>query len=522
MSTTTTEGTAALAGNPLLEEVFAVKTPDPCILVIFGATGDLTARKLIPALFNLSHEGQLPAHFACVGFARREKSHEQFRAEMRTAIDQFSRTPVTDQRFWDSFANQLFYHTSEFHEDAGYEALGKFLKQLDVQFGTKGNRLYYLSTPSGFFPVIIEKLKKHDLIYPVNNAEDRWSRVIIEKPFGHDLDSAIELQKEVSQFLDESQTYRIDHWLGKETVQNLLIFRFTNPIFESMWNNHFIDHVQITVGEDIGVGSRGSLWEESGMLRDIVQNHMMQLLSLIGMEPPANLSASSIHDEKVKVIQSIRPFSEGDLIHNVVRGQYGPGFVNGEAVKGYRQEDRVSPTSNVETYTAFKLWIDNWRWSGVPFYLRAGKRMPKKVTEIAITFKPAPGTLYQMHSHICPANVLALRIQPNEGISLKMNCKIPGQEGLMQPVKMDFHYNAYFGATQQEAYERLICDCMSGDATLFARNDEVISSWKIFTPVLDWWKQSKASDFPNYASGSWGPPEADALMHADDRTWRVL
>ncbi len=508
--------------NPLMEEVFASKTPEPCILVIFGATGDLTARKLVPALFNLSHEGQLPAHFACVGFARRQASSEQFRKEMRKAIDQFSRTPVSDQRLWDAFANQLFYHCSEFHNDAGYEALERFLKELDVQFGTKGNRVYYLSTPAGFFPVIIEKLKKNQLIYAIDDPQKRWSRVIIEKPFGHDLGSAIALQEEVSQYLDESQTYRIDHWLGKETVQNLLIFRFTNPIFESMWNNHFIDHVQITVGEEIGVGSRGPLWEESGMLRDIVQNHMMQLLALIGMEPPANLSASSIHDEKVKVLHSIRPFSETDLLRNAVRGQYGPGFVNGEAVKGYRLEDRVSPTSNIETYTAFKLWIDNWRWAGVPFYLRAGKRLPKKVTEIAITFKPAPGTLYQANSGICPANVLALRIQPNEGISLKTNCKIPGHEGLMQPVKMEFHYNAYFGATQQEAYERLICDCMAGDATLFARNDEVLSSWKIFTPVLNWWANNAPQDFPNYASGSWGPIEADTLMRADGHTWRVL
>ncbi len=511
-----------VSDNPLVEEIFSPQTPDPCILVIFGATGDLTARRLVPALFNLSHEGQLPAHFACVGFARREKTNDEFRAEMRKAVDQFSRNPVTDQRFWDAFAKQLFYHTSEFHDDDGYASLEAFLKQLDVQFGTKGNRVYYLSTPAGYFPVIVERLKKNKLIYPLTDPENRWSRVIIEKPFGHDLDSAIALQKEVSQYLDESQTYRIDHWLGKETVQNLLVFRFTNPIFESMWNNHFIDHVQITVGEEIGVGSRGPLWEDSGMLRDIVQNHMMQLLTLIGMEPPANLEAVSIHDEKVKVIHSIRPFSDIAVVQNVIRGQYGPGFINGEPVKGYRQEDRVSPTSNVETYTALKMWIDNWRWAGVPFYLRAGKRLPKRVTEIAITFKPAPGALYGMNSHLCPSNVLALRIQPNEGISLKTNCKIPGHEGLMQPVKMDFRYNSYFGAAQQEAYERLICDCMIGDATLFARNDEVLSSWKIFSPVLDWWRQSSPRDFPNYASGSWGPAEADALMRTDGRAWRVL
>lgn len=508
--------------NPLNDKTQFSRHSDPCILVIFGATGDLTARKLLPALYNLALSGLLPSHFACVGFARRAKTDKEFQDEMLGAINTFSRTKPINLEIWKDFSNQLFYHRSEFHQDEGYESLNKYLLDIDKKYGTKGNRIYYLSTEASFFPIIIEKLHQHNLIYDVNHVTDKWSRVIIEKPFGRDLKSAIELQKSIGQYLDENQTYRIDHYLGKETVQNLLVFRFSNPIFEAIWNNRHIDHVQITVSEEIGIGTRGNLWEEAGMLRDIVQNHLMQLLSLVCMEPPTNLRADSIRDEKVKVIESIRPFPKDQIDQFITRGQYAHGIVNGEPVKGYREENNVAPESNVETYAAMELYIDNWRWAGIPFYLRAGKRLPKRATEIAIIFKDAPGFLFQAQDKKLEENVLAIRIQPDEGISLKMNCKVPGLNSPIQPVKMDFQYGSYFGAKPPEAYERLICDCIAGDNTLFARFDEVIASWKLFTPVLEHWQSSPPKDFPNYAAGTWGPQEANALIERSHRRWRIV
>jgi glucose-6-phosphate 1-dehydrogenase len=506
--------------NPLEDKSRPKKNIEPCILVIFGATGDLTGRKLIPALYNLSLDGQLPGHFACIGFARRPQTNESFRQDMLDAVNKFSRNRPVDPEVWHAFNNQLFYHQSEFHEDKGYESLRRLMEHLDKQFGTKGNRLFYLSTQPSFFPLIIEKLSQHGLIYDADKIHDKWSRVIIEKPFGHDLKSAQQLQKEISAHLTESQIYRIDHFLGKETVQNLLVFRFTNSIFESIWNNNYIDQVQISVCEELGIGTRGRLWEESGMLRDIVQNHMMQLISLVAMEPPASLKADAIHAEKIKVLNAIRPLPQKNLSEAVVRGQYGLGYINGTEVKGYRQEDNVSPTSNVESYAALKLFIDNWRWNGVPFYLRAGKRMPKRATEITIIFKKAPGYLFQKDAF--NANILVIRIQPDEGISLKMNCKIPGLSNLIQPVDMDFQYGTYFGAAPPEAYERLICDCMAGDNTLFARADEALTSWQLLTPILDYWAQEKPKDFPNYAAGTWGPQAADDLLARDGNHWRLI
>jgi glucose-6-phosphate 1-dehydrogenase len=489
-------------------------------MVIFGATGDLTARKLLPALYNLSLDAQLPAHFACVGFARRDKSDEIFREEMHTAVSNYSRHKPIDEKLWSNFRNQIFYHQSEFHDDEGYIALAKKLHDLDVKFGTKGNRVFYLSTQPSFFPEIVEKLSKHRLIYPHTDTS-KWSRVIIEKPFGHDLSSAQDLQGVISTYLDESQIYRIDHYLGKETVQNLLVFRFCNPIFESVWNNRYIDHIQITVSEEMGIGTRGHFWEEAGMLRDIVQNHMMQLFSLVAMDPPAHLNASAIHAEKVKVMDSIRPFSTAECSSHVVRGQYGEGFINGIPVCGYRQEANVSPSSVVETYVALELFIDNWRWSGVPFYLRAGKRLPKRATEIAIIFKEPPPCLFNTAGKHIEPNTLVIRIQPNEGIAFKMNCKVPGTYGPIQPVKMDFRYGSYFGLSPPEAYERLLCDCIAGDSTLFARGDEVLASWKLLTPILEKW-QAHLPSFPNYPSGTWGPEEADKLLARQGRKWRWI
>jgi glucose-6-phosphate 1-dehydrogenase len=457
-----------------------------------------------------------------VAFARREKTLTQFRDEMLEAVNEFSRTKPVDKDLWETFSEQIFYHRSDFHEDEGYETLKTFLHDLDNRFGTKGNRVYYLSTQPSFFPLVTEKLKEHDLVYDHNTVHDKWSRVIIEKPFGHDLQSAQELQNHLMKFLDEEQIYRIDHYLGKETVQNLLIFRFSNPIFESIWNNHHVDNIQITVSEDIGIGTRGKFWEEAGLLRDIVQNHMMQLLSLVAMEPPTSTKAKAIRDEKVKVVESIRPFPEQELDKFMIRGQYGSGYSNGAPVKGYRDEDNVDPKSHVETFAAMELFIDNWRWAGVPFYLRAGKRLPKRVTEIAILFKDAPGFLFHSQTTKLEANTLVIRIQPDEGISLKMNCKVPGLTNPIQPVKMDFRYGSFFGATPPEAYERLICDCMVGDSTLFARVDEVMASWRLFTPVIEKWANEKSPNFPNYQAGTWGPSDAEKLLARDGRKWRVM
>lgn len=508
--------------HPLEEMGRSTRNIDPCTLVIFGATGDLTSRKLAPAIYNLGREGMLPANFACVGFARRDKSNEAFRDELKTAINSYSRVKPIEESFWKNFQEQIFYHKSEFDEDAGYEELAKLLKQLDARHATRGNRVFYLSVQPKYFPIIIEKLSKFGLIYDPHKTTDKWSRVIIEKPFGHDSESAEALQTDISKYLDESQTYRIDHYLGKETVQNLLVFRFANAIFESIWNYKHIDQVQITVAEDIGIGSRGNFFEEEGLLRDVVQNHMMQLLSLVAMEPPVSLSAGAIRDEKVKVLQSIRPLTQTDFEQTVVRGQYGPGFINGQSVIGYREEQNVNPKSNVETYLALRLFIDNWRWAGVPFYLRAGKRLPKRGTEIAVIFKDAPGVLFKQHGRKNDPNVLAMRIQPDEGIAMKINCKVPGPSSPIQPVKMDFRYGSYFGESPPEAYERLIWDCILGDSTLFARADEVEQSWKILTPLLQYWAKNPSKDFPNYPSGSWGPKAADEMIEKDGRSWRIL
>lgn len=513
---------AAVEENPLFEQDRLTKNVESCILVIFGATGDLAARKLLPALYNLAKEGELPNHFVCVGVARKEKSHDEFRNEMLDAVTKYSRSKPIDANLWKKFREQLFYQSGDFDNDKTYSSLGAFLNKLDAQFSTKGNRVFYLSTQPSYFPVIIEKLHTNQLAKRTDDQATGWSRVIIEKPFGESLDSAKKLQKEILEHLDESQIYRIDHYLGKETVQNLLVFRFGNSIFESSWNNHHIDNVQISVSEDLGIGTRGRFWEEAGMLRDIVQNHMMQLLSLVAMEPPRNLSADAIHDEKVKVLESIRPLQPNEMEKFAVRGQYGPGYIQGQPVKGYREEDQVPPTSSVETFVALQLYIDNWRWAGIPFFLRAGKRMPKRTTEITIVFKQAPAYLFQHAVKNLDPNVLTIRIQPDEGISLKVACKAPGLNAMILPVKMNFRYSSYFGEAPPEAYERLILDCMSGDKTLFAREDEVMASWKLLTPLSEYWLNTPADNFPNYPAGSWGPQKSEELLRSQGKHWRQL
>lgn len=510
------------SSNPLEELGHEQRNVEPCILVIFGATGDLTARKLMPALYNLKRDGLLPTNFACIGFARKEKTHQQFRQEMKEAVAQFSRVKPIEEALWGSFEEKIFYHSCSFDDKSGYASFKKVLEDLDTQLGTKGNRMFYLSTQPSYFPVIIENLHETGLMYSFHEVKDKWSRAIVEKPFGHDLASAHQLQDALLKHLSEEQIYRIDHYLGKETVQNLLAFRFSNSIFESMWNNRYIDHVQITAAEDIGIGTRGKFYEEEGVVRDVIQNHMMQLLTLVAMEPPYNLSADAIRNEKVKVLECISPFSKETFTTHAIRGQYAPGFIAGENAKGYREEDHVAKDSNVETYAALKLFINNWRWDGVPFYLRAGKRLPKRVTEIAITFKNAPGNLFSVLNQKGEPNVLAIRVQPNEGIALKMNCKIPGLTSYIQPVKMDFRYGAFFGLTPPEAYERLLCDCMCGDTTLFARQDEVFNSWRILTPLLEYWKSMKDTSFSNYQAGSWGPLTSEQFMEKDGRKWRLI
>lgn len=508
--------------HPFEEPGQGYRNLDPCLIVIFGATGDLTARKLMPALYNLKREGGLPTHFACVGFARREKSKGAFRQEMKEAVAKFSRTQPIDSSIWESFEKQIYYHTSEFNNDNGYITLNETLKKLDAEHGTKGNRIYYLSTQPSSFTTIIEKLSEHSLLYREGTVKDKWTRVIIEKPFGHDLESAITLQNQLTKHLTEEQLYRIDHYLGKETVQNLLVFRFANAIFENLWNHRYIDHVQLTVAENIGIGKRGHFYEEQGLIRDIMQNHMMQLLSLIAMEPPVNLNPSSIHDEKAKVLEAIRPFDPSDFKQSAVRGQYGKGFINGEAVAGYREEENVDPSSSVETYGAIKLFIDNWRWHRVPFYLRGAKRLPKRATDIAVMFKKPPGVLFQAQKSHHEPNVLTMRIQPNEGIALKINCKVPGPSSPIQPVTMDFRYGAFFGLTPPDAYERLICDCIAKDNTLFAREDEVLHSWRFFTPLLNYWSETKPTCFPNYSAGKWGPKESEEMLEKENRKWRLI
>lgn len=508
--------------HPFQDICASQRSLDPCILVIFGASGDLTARKLMPAIYNLKKDGSLPPHFVCVGFARREKTHEAFRSEMKEAISKYSRSQPLDEPLFDTFAKELYYHASEFEDDAGYEALKKQLDEFDQKHGTKGNRLYYLSTQPTYFPKICEKLKKAGLVYNEDEEKEKWSRIIIEKPFGHDLDSAINLQNSLMRHMSENQLYRIDHYLGKETVQNILVFRFANSIFESLWNHNYIENIQITVAESIGIGTRGKFYEQQGLVRDIMQNHMMQLLCLIAMEPPNSLEPAAIHAEKVKVLEALRPFSKTDFDKFAIRGQYSQGFVDGEDTKAYREEDNVASDSSIETFAAVRLFIDNWRWHNTPIYLRGAKRMPKRATEIAITFKKPPGVLFQSQKQEHPANVLALRIQPDEGISLKTNCKVPGTNSPIQPVKMDFRYASFFGTAPPEAYERLICDCIFGDNTLFTRQDEVFHSWQFFTPILKHWTKKPLDESALYEGGSWGPQVADDMIKKDGSTWRLI
>ncbi|MFL6539269.1 MAG: glucose-6-phosphate dehydrogenase [Chthoniobacterales bacterium] len=505
--------------NPLREGLAMRSVPDPCIVVIFGATGDLTHRKLLPALYNIAVSGELPPEVAVVGFARKPKTDDEFRTEMGEAVRKYSRQTVRDE-LWDNFARSLFYHQSEFADAEGYKSLGKRLEDLDKERGTGGNRLFYLAAGPEQFEPILQHLKDAGLNKSPNGG---WSRVIVEKPFGTDLASARELNQTVHAAFPEEATYRIDHFLGKETAQNILVLRFANAIFEPLWNTRYIDHIQITAAETLGVEARGGYYETAGALRDMVQNHLIQLLCLVGMEPPTDLRADSIRDEKVKVVRSFRRYSPEDVAVNVIRGQYSEGAIAGKPVPGYRAEERVSKTSKIETFVALKLAVDNWRWSGVPIYMRVGKRLPKSGTEISVHFKATPQVLFNKDDDDQEDNnVLVIRIQPDEGTSFRMQAKVPGTSFRIEQVKMDFHYGTSFGKASPEAYERLLLDAMSGDATLFARRDEVEQAWEFIDRIEHAWSDSEAPQLYEYAAGSWGPEAADELLARDGRAWRRL
>ncbi len=499
------------------------RTPDPCIVVIFGASGDLTKRKLLPALYHLEQSGLLPKDFAVVGVARRplEKS---FAPDMKEGIVSGGGVEKDESKL-DPFVSRIQYHAMNFDDASGYDALKKVLADIDKKFGTKGNRLFYLATAPEYFSDIIKYLGDHGMAKPAVGKDGEvtsWVRTIIEKPFGHDLESAKALNNEVNKVFDEDQIFRIDHYLGKETVQNILVFRFGNGIFENVWNRNYIDHVEITAAESIGIEGRGPFYETAGALRDVVQNHVMELLSFVAMEPPVSFEASAVRAEKVKVWKAIPPIHPADT----VRGQYGPGTVDGKPAVGYRQEERVHPRSQTETYAALRLEIDNWRWAGVPFYIRAGKRLGKRVTEISIQFKLPPQMLFKdaqgKGAEGIRPNVLSMRIQPDEGITLQFGAKVPGPTMTISKVDMDFSYAEAFGKSSANGYERLLLDAMLGDATLFAHRDGVEATWSLITPILQAWAKDPIKDLPNYAAGTWGPAAADAMLKSDGRKWRKL
>jgi glucose-6-phosphate 1-dehydrogenase len=491
------------------------KPVEPCTIVIFGASGDLTARKLIPALYHLCKEKQMPEAFRIIGLARREKTNDSWRGELREALDQFSRTKPVDESVWKEFSQRIFYCQGDMGDSGTY---GKLAAQIaEGSEALRRNLMFYLATSPSQFAVVAQQLHAAGIL--AKDPAQGWQRIVIEKPFGHDLESARQLNRELTRHAREQQIFRIDHYLGKETVQNILMFRFANAIFERLWNRESIDHVQLTVSEKLGVGQRGGYYEEAGALRDMVQNHLLQVLSLVAMEPPVSLEAEAIRDEKVKLLKSIRPLAES-VSKQVVRGQYFAGTVDGQSRPGYRQEPKVKPESNVETYVALELFIDNWRWSGVPFYLRTGKNLPVSTSEVRIQFRQTPNVLF---AALCGAaldsDALILRLQPDEGISLRFNGKVPGISEQVRPVRMHFSYNAEFGAYTPEAYERLLLEAIAGDATLFIRRDEVETAWQIADGIRQAWDGKPLSNREFYAAGTWGPVAADDLLARGGHVW---
>ena len=501
--------------------------PPPATLVIFGATGDLTKRKLVPALYALAVDGLLPERFTVIGAARSELTDDQFRAAMRDAVTRFARLRL-DEEVWSRFAEGLRY-ASFSDRDGGLDGVKRALEIADRERGTAGNRIYYFAIPPSGFAQLAERLRHEGMSREEEGGG--FHRMVVEKPFGRDFATARELNSALHSAFEEPQIFRIDHYLGKETVQNILVFRFANGIFEPIWNRRYIDHVQITVAETLGVEGRGSYYEETGALRDIIQNHVMQLAAIIGMEPPSNFEAETVRDEKVKLLRAIRPIHPDDALLHTIRGQYAGGSVDGAPVPGYRDEPGVDPGSLRETFVAMKLDIDNWRWAGTPFYLRTGKHLPSRATEIAIQFRRVPHSPFAGHrampggmpppDGIAP-NQLLLRIQPDEGITLRFGAKVPGQAMRIESVNMDFFYGSSFQRASPDAYERLLLDCMLGDATLFAREDEVEEAWRVCTAILAGWRAHPPDRIhcPNYEAGTWGPAEADDFMRRDGREWR--
>jgi glucose-6-phosphate 1-dehydrogenase len=492
---------------------------DPCIMVIFGASGDLTKRKLIPALYNLAKDNLLSQQFAVVGLARSPLTNESFRQKLAEEMQEFATGPV-DPALWEWLAQRIYYLPGDGQEPETFQRLKELLTQIDKAQSLSGNYLYYLATAPGLFAGVVTQLGLAGLAHEANGC---WRRVIIEKPFGHDFGSARQLNQDIRQVIEEKQIYRIDHYLGKETVQNILVFRFANGIFEPIWNRRYIDHVQLTVAETVGVEGRGPYYDQTGALRDMVPNHIFQLITLMAMEPPISFEADAVRDEQTKILRAMQPLTPEEVLTRTVRGQYGAGAVGDERALAYRAEPRVPQDSSTETFVALKLLIDNWRWAGVPFYLRTGKRLPNRVTEIAIQFRRAPLMLFRQTSvdRLAP-NLFVLHIQPDEGISLRFGAKVPGPLVRLGPVDMDFRYADYFGSTPSTGYERLLYDCMTGDATLFQRADMVEASWSVVAPILDVWKALPPRSFPNYAAGTWGPKEADELIERDGRQWRRM
>jgi glucose-6-phosphate 1-dehydrogenase len=513
MATVSVDGQSA--ENPLRAGLHTERISDPCTIVFFGASGDLFKRMLLPAIYSLRLHGVLPNDFAVVGFSRTEYSDDEFRNYCKEQLDQFA--PV-DQKpqgaIWDDFAKRLAYISGEFDDAAAFGRLAQRIAQNDEQLGTRGNRLFYLSTPPSVFPKIIDELHDANL----NQQNQGWGRIVIEKPFGTDLASARALQSAVDAVFRESEVYRIDHYLGKEPVQDIMALRFANTIFEPVWNRNYVQSVQITAAEQLGVELRGGYYDNAGALRDMIQNHVMNLLALVAMEPPSSSDADAIRTEKFKVLQSIQPPTHTSVPEMSARGQYGAGAINGKSVPGYRQEPDVNPQSNTETFASVRLSIDNWRWAGVPFYLRSGKRLAKKTSEIAVTFKPIPHRIYGERTDTIEPNALVMKIQPEEGVAMRFSAKVPGMKSHIRSVFMDFNYGTGFGVQSPPAYERLIGDAMRGDQTLFTRWDAVERAWEIVTPVLDVWQNTKDFTFPNYASGSQGPDAAFKLFPE----WRQL